>query len=308
MKFRLFFPIILICLCAGGCADEHVSDAITILGIELETEPVIQTSLPPIVWAALEQHADEMYSRIERDYGKETLENFVDIKAMQREFYTRYIDADGIAIVANSDVEDKHLIEARNAVLVMTAKHSELRESLRVEHGFYMVLVDARKVSFSLIPENQIEYLIEKTHSTQTCTTSSVTSSVGRGIRGFCFGGNMRSFVHEFGHALNSVIVRLKPRVFRRQVAQAYDTAKEKGIWSGNYIEKNPREYFAEGVNYWFHDIGPGRCFETREAFAEKDPLLAEILSEWFLPVTLSWYPPNSRRPDCPILETLPSY
>ena len=52
--------------------------------------------------------------------------------AEPRRFYTRYIDAEGIAIVGSKNVDDRTLQLARHIVLIMTSKLPGLREALAV--------------------------------------------------------------------------------------------------------------------------------------------------------------------------------
>ena len=57
-------------------------------------------------------------------------------------------------------------------------------------------------------------------------------------------------------------------------------------VWDRDFslslAEKNKDEYWAEGVHTWFYDIGPDRQFPTYADFATHDPLLDELLDEWF--------------------------
>ena len=131
-----------------GCAENTL---FTLFGGD--TEPVI-TEPPEEVWQATE------VMRAEQGIDLTT----------QKAFYTKYIDAAGIAILANAAVADAHLIEARQVILLLTAKRPELREMLATQkpkdvssiaaagegitlfgQGFYMILID--KVSFWDMPE-----------------------------------------------------------------------------------------------------------------------------------------------------------
>ena len=97
----------------------------------------------------------------------------------------------------------------------------------------------------------------------------------------------LRTLAHEFAHALNYEIEILKSG-FTDKLRKAYNTAYAHGTWDGAYANTDYREYWAEGVAMWFYEIGSGRGFETYEAFFERDPLLAELLDEWFPRVSFS--------------------
>ena len=84
--------------------------------------------------------------------------------AEPRRFYTRYIDAEGIAIVGSDNVEDRSFQKARHVVLVMTSKLPGLREALSVdspggitgnESPFRLVLTHRPSQDFVNMPEHR---------------------------------------------------------------------------------------------------------------------------------------------------------
>ena len=292
---KRFFVLLLMCSMLG-CGDEVVVSR-QVWEIISPSEGVV-TAPPSEVWEGIRHNRKYM----PREEGFE---------AEQQAFYTKYIDADGIAILAHTTVEDRHLIEARQVILTMTAKHPALRDRLRVKHGFYMILYrpTTGPGDMIFIPEfyNAREgYYYEK----NTCRMAiSRWGNVDKGVYGFCaagvtheYSGHLRVFVHEFAHALDSEIQYLTDRAllasgvpveeaynssreFFDQLKQAYQQAKTsdayRNLWDP-YIMEDSREYWAEGVEIWYYGIGEGREFETHEAFAKVDPLLYELLSEWF--------------------------
>lgn len=202
-----------------------------------------------------------------------------DLLPLQKSFYTKYIDAEGIAIVANAEVADKHLIEARRVVLTMTVKHPALREGLSMQAGFYLVLV-GKVSSFRDIPEMMVyDYMLPG------CLMQ--TSVEPPNQEGYCFSqvlqgrdqAYLQTFVHEFAHALEREMQRLDPS-FRDRLTQAYEQAMALEIWTGYYAEHNQWEYWAEGVELWFYEVGPGRQHETYAEFAARDPALASLMTE----------------------------
>lgn len=292
---------------AIGCADEAL---LTIL--DGGSDPVI-TAPPDEIWEAIQT------MRIERN---------IDLTA-QKAFYTKYIDAAGIAILANAGVADEHLIEARQIIISLTAKRPELREMLSTqgrENGssFYMILVD----TLNYLPEFGDLYLAGR----GSCTGKGSPQS---GFIGFCYapvnlpqkhGGDpdlpgitqtvhpLHIFVHEFGHAIHAVIQKLDQDAYEQiEVAYAHQMGgshliqenEEREWWEvGSHCEQshfeglqvnpatwltglyqygraNCREYFAEAIRLWAHDIGTGKKIKSHDAFAKRDPLLSEILEEW---------------------------
>ena len=271
MRATFFFLLVFLCLCVGGCADEGILLSEQVIESGILEEGVV-TDVPPEVWEAMKRNY--------RYFPRAPVEVF---EAEQRAFYTKYIDAEGITILSHAEVADTYLIEARQVVLTMTLEYPALRDRLRFQHGFYMILCEFDPVTGAnpALPE------FANGGFRQTCLTT-YSNLGGGGVNGFCIAavahkyyGALRSFAHEFAHALDSEMERLSPG-FLDRLRQAYQAALKAGTWKGLYAKTASSEYWAEGVEVWFYDIGAGRAFETYKAFFERDPLLAESLDEWF--------------------------
>ena len=310
LKTKFLFLLLAIYLGICGCDDAHVSHPMQIVEMVFPSQSAI-TAPPAEVWDAMAIQAEELMQwmktfhsldpadlasgtpesleKIKRDIAYKLdgvpIEDY-DLHAEYKVFYTKYIDAGGIAIVANADVEDKLLIEARNIVLAMTSKQPEVRDRLLSGHRtFYLILVglDPETGILPRVPEFLTTWDNINTCGANFWQTPHVSGHCSATVGSDEY-GYLRPFAHEFGHALEHELEYLNPG-FQDRLDQAYAKAKESGayrdIWDP-YIISNPREYWAEGVEVWFYGIGPDREFETYEAFAEEDPLLYEIFSEWF--------------------------
>ena len=324
MRLELFLILMLILPFTCGCSDQGMSETLQVFleADTLGTQAVVQTELPAEVWTQMRKQAEEDFSWIDNRLRSDSKEKWVfdlqqtlirngaediDLQfllALHKDYYNRYIDAEGIAIVGNAAIEDKHYIEARTIVLTMTAKHPELRDRLLARLGFYMIIYPVQ-FEDNKVPEL---YLYSNLLGTPVVTLGSCRQSASLEtptVSGYCFasvtGGGKRltkstdpheytymmTFVHEFAHALETEIRRLDPN-FENRLKQAYDTSIALETWGlGSKAAVNWAEYWAEGVVYWFYDIGEGRWFESRKAFAKRDPLLAELLDEWFIRATL---------------------
>ncbi|MXV76243.1 hypothetical protein F4Z99_18465 [Candidatus Poribacteria bacterium] len=201
-------------------------------------------------------------------------------------YYTKYIDAGGIAVIGNEIVPDEAFLMAREIVLEMTSKHPEIRDMLSPETGHYHVLVNDQYGHLRETPEPphyepDIPYALSHCGGRYTYCVST--------IRPLSEGRVMWTFVHEFAHAMHSVIEELDTS-FNDKLKQAYENAIEQGIWSGMYAEENYQEYWAEGVRMWFYHVTdlprpPTQgwvTFRTYEDFAERDPMLVELIRGWF--------------------------
>ncbi len=325
---RLLFLLLLACVSFLGC-DENVDIGLVAEHILSEQASAVQTTIPEDVLAAMKHHADRMNKHREYALGpppdprynsQAVIDNFIETKEkllaagiadldyheLQKAYYKKYIDAGGIAIVAPAHVEDVFMIGARNAILVMTFKHPELRERLSSKHKqFYMILVDDYTDYYDMPLTFQSSLVIEGAVPPIRWSGSCVGIS-GGGIDGqvgtdgklqwidyppdgFCWAsipGNgyykMGTFVHEFAHALEGEIAFLEPG-FPKRVKEAYEQMLVSvGPDAYNYhAGGSAREFWAEGVTHWF------RGEKGRKYLYDNFPTLADIIAEWFPKVEL---------------------
>ena len=310
---RLLFLLWIVCFSALGC-DEAVDFNLVAEQLQrgAEQTSAVQTTLPDDVLATMQHKADQLdrarelilgplpnplYNSPEViDFFRERRDAYLaagvadlDFHALQKAFYTRYIDAGGIAIVANNTVEDMFLIAARDAVLLMTSKYPELRERLLSKHRrFYMVLV-SDYLDFQDVPEFQLDSFVIKGTSfgySGICPARDYDLRFGYPVGGDCFASvsngdyPLRTFIHEFAHALESEMELLKPGFRERQkkvyAAKIAEVGEENA--SKTYNLANQNEYWAYGVEWWFG--ARDRLFEQNPF--EQHPLLAALLTEWF--------------------------
>lgn len=309
----LFLCGLFIFLC--GCGDEGVVSR-QVLEIVSPSEAVVQSTLPDNVLSAMKRKAEQVERSIgryfERDEpaegwtdakksqwleAKQYLIDFggpnIDVHAQQKAMYTKYIDAGGVAIVGTAVVPDLYMLEARKAVLVMTAKYPELRERLKSKHRkFYMVLfgnsyLAGGKSELGKLPEIRWTNRTMLNHDPTDDLDALGGSCSRHGVAGLCYARvdviglqPVRIFIHEFTHALEWEMERLKPG-FQDRLRRAY-AAMSPQSWP--YYE-----VWAYLTEEWFHRIEDGvEGRQTYEEFFAKYPLWAEILDEWFPRYTFS--------------------
>jgi hypothetical protein len=282
-------------------------DPMQLVDIVSQYETTVQTEIPDEVLAAMKLKADEMskivHSRIHVEqhitelttpedvqYYQELRQWLIDngydkidyFHELQKAYYTKYIDAAGIAIVAPQHTRTKYLIDARDAIVVMTSKHPELRERLLSKHGtFYMVLIPNSRDQIDM-PERKLN----------TDLTNDDPSDDFRGVFGACltrYGSgtpykyglcwavvgrdtsSARTLVHELAHALDSEMERLQPGFLDKR-SEYY-----KGTGFSSY------ESWARTVEAWFYQKKP----DGYEGFIEEKGYVGELLDYWFPRVLL---------------------
>ena len=177
---HVFFVILL--LCCWGCGDPPTSVMELVLPDSNDTaEPpgenaipvteAVAEEMPPsvntmglsemevILASEGEVHSpipDDVYEQLWGEWTKVGL-------TTPRSYYTKYIDAGGIAIVGSDNVEDRSFQKARHVVLVMTSKLPGLREALSAdqvggvtgdESPFRLVLTHRPSQDFVNMPEH----------------------------------------------------------------------------------------------------------------------------------------------------------
>jgi len=224
-------------------------------------------------------------------------------------FYRKYVDALGIPILSSEKVPDAALLVARDIVIHMLSKRSDLREEMLRKN--MRVGVMAQSESTTDIPEHRDRKkpppgdprLTEGEKRGYETNTGIATMSDkeywdrrARGLGGnptTCaeenllgypgtryFGENI--FVHEFSHAVMGVAIRtVEPELFEA-IQAAYRAAKAKGLYKGHYAETNANEYWAEGTQWWFWSNfewfdGPTRL-QTPDDLKAYDPALFDLL------------------------------
>ncbi len=192
-----------------------------------------------------------------------------------RQFYKKYIEVDGMPVVAAAEVADKALLRTREIVTHMLAGRPDIVKAL-VERKMYLIIIGKDQV-YTDMPEY-------RNHPDPAYQNERVR---GTGGRPTSFGEeNLLSLpidryddesiaVHEFSHTIDGALRSIDSDWSKRMNA-VYRNAVAKGRYKNAYAAGNPGEYWAEiaqsyfdcnRVNNWNH--GP---IGTREQLKVYDP------------------------------------
>ncbi len=256
--------------------------------IETDLEPTVQEipqEIKELIWQDYEALLTKLLELgIEDTEEAEELLTRIQTRQEQDLYYTKYVDAGGIAIIGAKTLTDEVMIEAQDIALAMTAKRPELRVQLSPETGFYFILTDIEytRGNVKTLPEWNVWELIlsrgplvyinigmclgidgryictsnaaknvkiqsrphDKTCSSYWCNTNLYLK-------------DWSTFVHEMAHAIDHAARQIDPN-FNSELQNAYQNAKQKELWdngkvlSGGYAMTNIREYWAVASEYWF--------------------------------------------------------
>ena len=289
----LFWMLMLVCLC--GCSDDSFQG--TLLKVSASPATGVPIEIQELLWDDPEEEKEKLRLILQNpdehpDWLPDTYRLRICKAEQQRLYYTKYIDAEGIAILGNSDVTDAEFHIARDTVLRMTVKHPELRQLLSATSGYRVILVPLDELVLD-VPEFNCDG--EPRDPSRDISRGGYFFSVNRigydrlaasvGMKADHYDTLVHEFAHSIHHRLRTSDSRLKhlgDPTFEDRLKKAYEKSIDFGTWKGLYAETNHSEYWAEGVRMWYYDIGTGRAFPTHEDFAARDPLLAELIDEWF--------------------------
>jgi alpha-glucosidase len=184
-----------------------------------------------------------------------------------REFYKKYLDVNGMPVVAAEEVADLALTRVHEIVSHLLAGRPDVLQSM-VEQGMYLVIIGKDQV-YTDLPENRNarnpDYLNERVRGTGGLPTSFGEENVlSLPIDRY---DDESIAVHEFCHTIDSSLGRIDP-TWRDRKNAVYRKAVEKGLYKDAYAIGNPGEYWAEiaqayfdcnRVNNWNHGPVGGR-------------------------------------------------
>ena len=216
------------------------------------------------------------------------------------DFYQKYLDADGLSIVAAAQVPDEALRQAARLIDEMLANRDDLRSTIAAQN--VRVAIMAESSGLTDLPEfrdmkGEVEPLTgmdwdERTRGGGVGPTDLRPVLVIAEQHILCYDSdvfpNEDIVVHEAAHAvLNMGVERQSGGYdFRQRLERAYRNALDSGLWERTYAATNADEYWAEGVQSWFGlNDPPGPIHNdvnTRAELEEYDPTLAGLIREVF--------------------------
>ena len=238
-------------------------------------------------------------------------------------FYQKYADAFGIPVVSSVNVSDEALLIARDIVNYMLLARPDIRAELVAkgarlsiigQHEMQTDLPECRdwkkpeKSDPRLTPSERENYdmpggiasMTDKQYWNQRARgmgglhTSCAEENL-LGIKGTrYFGENIT--VHEFSHNMMQALGHTDSALYRR-INDAYEKAKAKGLYKGQYAINTVAEYWAEGTQWWFwsnFEFYDGeKRIQSPDDLQQYDPELFEILSKVYaghhVPADVYW-------------------
>jgi hypothetical protein len=219
-------------------------------------------------------------------------------------FYGKYLDGAGIPVLSSPRVSDEALTSACVLVVRMASARADVRQTM-VGQGMRVAVIARGEVTTD-IPEYRNLYTTFPDGKWDElrgvgATLAIPVSSVGEENL-LCLANDKYAgrsvLVQSFATA---VLLGLKATdaAFEPRLQAAYDAAVAAGRWTNTFAQRNPIEYYVEGVEDWFEaDIeaspanGTHNEINTRPELAAYDPVLSALVAETM--------PDDGWRPRCP--------
>lgn len=228
-------------------------------------------------------------------------------------FYTKYADAFGIPIVSSWKAPDAALLMARDIVNYMLLMRPDVRAALIHQKARVLVMAESEmetdlperrdwkkptRDDRRLTPGERDNY--DKPGGIASMTDREYWNKRARGMGGTvtsCAEENLLGYpatlyygenilVHEFSHNIMGTLRHADTALYR-EIAVAYEAAKAKGMYKGQYAINTVAEYWAEGTQWWFWSNiefydGATRV-QTPDELKAYDPTLYHILERVYL-------------------------
>lgn len=214
-------------------------------------------------------------------------------------WYQKYVDADGLPVVASAAVSDTALMQARYIALKMLERIPDALEEMVRCHfrigvvGYQENVTDLPECSMMKVwwPETDWDARGRGYGATLRLPVMSIGEENLVRIPNFRERYASESImVHEFAHNVDFALRRIRPE-FRDSLNHAFRSAREEGLWARTYSMSNAAEYFAEGAQAWFNACrmnvpatdGSGRfVLRTREQLRDYDSRLYRLCASIF--------------------------
>jgi cyclophilin family peptidyl-prolyl cis-trans isomerase len=201
-------------------------------------------------------------------------------------FYKKYLSAGGLPVISSEKVSDYALLEAAYLIEQMLGHRQDIRAAMI-----------RKKARVAVMAVNEFTTDVPE-HSDRR--PKEYWDKRARGLGGRCVSCGEENllgypgdpyakeniFIHEFSHGIHHIGLSEVDPTFNRRLREAFDQAKQTGLWAGKYAMSNPAEYWAEGVQSWFdtnrENDAAHNHVNTREELKEYDPALAKLVEEVF--------------------------
>jgi hypothetical protein len=221
-------------------------------------------------------------------------------------FYVKYLDGNGIPVLASSQPSDVAVQLACEIVVQMLAGSDAVREAA-VDNGLRVAVIGRNEVTTdmpehrdlnSVFPLGEWDTRTRGVGATEDRPLSSAGEENLLCLTDDWFRGE-EILVASFAHGIRFLGIDAIDTNFSNRLEDALRAARNAGLWQGTFAETRSDQYYAEGVQSWFGANGEAdppdgnhNLIDTRAELREYDPTLADLIAEYL--------PESTWQPRCP--------
>ena len=197
-------------------------------------------------------------------------------------FYQQWINVEGFPVLASANVSPYAVKEAAWKIRQMIGHRSDILKALA-----------RNRIRFSIVGHNELTTDIPELRdlSPRFYQNVRLRGGAGGGSYGTAWAAEehilgrwgyvtIHEMAHEIhGHEIHGIVNQQINRTFNNRLETVYNEAMNKGLWQGSDNAVNKDEYWANGVNVWFH-THHSSSIKTRDALKAYDPSLALLITE----------------------------
>ncbi|MBN1359104.1 MAG: hypothetical protein JW993_00860 [Sedimentisphaerales bacterium] len=227
-------------------------------------------------------------------------------------FYKKYLDVGGIAVMGSDKVADEAFYEVRYLTSHVLSKRKDILDSMASRNTRLIIIAFEEEVSE--VPEyyrSDPAAAAQQNRRVRGYGGATLTSFGEENL--LCLPGDRYRtesiMIHEFGHCIDGNLRRIDPN-WRRDLAQVYEDARRRGLWDRTYAATNAAEYWAEGIQDYFDTNKRSRSGQpdgvhnhvgNREELKAYDPNLYNFIEKTIGPIEWRYTRYEVRHPQDPV-------
>ena len=202
--------------------------------------------------------------------------------------YSKYTDAFRIPIFGSSLVSDEAMTRACYVVRFMLGDRRDVRNAMY--RKWFRVAIMHERESTHNIPEHSQTARLLTTVRGLGGTLHIPVASVGQENL-LCRHDDPNRFedilVHNVAHSIHRIGLTIAQPDFQKRLGYAYNDARRADLWDHTRADDTVDEYFAEGVQVFFHVQAPYKYgvhndIDNRDKLGRYDPELHDLITEVF--------------------------
>ena len=192
-------------------------------------------------------------------------------------FYQKYLEVNGVIIVAPSEVSDAGMERAGAIVAGMFAGKPVMFAG-RPDKNLRIAIFKMNAKGERSIQVPELVPSVSDHDGRAFWTEHEWISIVPEDDRQYCY-----VFIHETAHAIQFALEdQPDGQEFRSRLEALYHAALGAGLWDGTYASTNVDEYWAETVTFWFHEYMHEPYYLAGAKLKRYDPEIAKLIAETF--------------------------